>query len=351
MNIPRKILVIRLSSLGDILHTLPAFQDLKHSFPDSHIDWLVSRSCAFLLSAVPGIHRIHVFDKTTLLASESQDRNSLSLPALIRSLRRERYDICIDFQGLLKTAVIGFMSGASIRIGFPKDHVRERPSHWFYNRSPAIPEEPEHVLSLNRRLAACAGARAHTFAFNPVLPDRDRDLVVSLLKKDGLDEPVVINPGGGWKSKVWDPARYGKLAERIRRELGLGVVVTTGPGEEALYRQLAAHSGQPAPIHLQISFLQMMPLLERAQLLVGGDTGPLHLACALKTPVVGIFGPTSAVRNGPWNSASEVVSNGIDCIGCYKRNCPANNDCMDIPVDDVFAAVTRILEKAAARPI
>ncbi len=351
MNIPKKILVIRLSSLGDILHTLPAFLDLRRSFPDARIDWIAARSCAFLLSAVQGIDKVHVFDKGALPAFRSQDRTSLSLTALIRSVRRERYDVCIDFQGLLKTALIGFVSGAGARIGFPKDQVRERPSHWFYSGTPVIPENPEHVVSLNRRLAECAGACKHPFAFDPVFSEKDGDLVASLLDKNGLDNPVVINPGGGWKSKVWDAARYGKLAGRIRRELDTGVVVTTGPGEEALFEKLAAHCGGPAPVHLQISFLQMIPLLERAQLLIGGDTGPLHLACALQTPVVGIFGPTSAVRNGPWHSESEVVTNGIACSGCYKRDCPTNNDCMDIAVEDVFTAVTRILEKAAVRPI
>lgn len=351
MNFPRKILVIRLSSLGDILHALPAFHDLRNTFPDARIDWAVARNCAFLLSAVRGIGKVYSFDKTALLALQSRHETSLPLPALIRSLRRERYDICIDFQGLLKTAIIGFMSGARVRIGFPGDQVRERPSHWFYGRTPAIPGEPEHVVDLNRRLAECAGARRHTFAFDPVFSREDRDLVESLLEKYGVDRPVVLNPGGGWKSKVWDSARYGELAAGIRTELGLDVVVTTGPGEEALYEKIAAYCGKPAPVHLQVSFLQMMPLLERARLLIGGDTGPLHLACALRTPVVAIFGPTSATRNGPWNTESEVVTNGIHCGGCYKRNCPTDSGCMDIPVGDVFAAVTRIVEKAAGRPI
>lgn len=351
MNIPQKILVIRLSSLGDILHTLPAFHDLRRSFPHAQIDWVVSRNCAALLSAVQGIRQIHIFDKTALFAVQPEDKTRRSLPALIRSLRRERYDVSIDFQGLLKTAAIGLMGGSGLRIGFPKSQVRERPSHWFYSRTPAIPGKPEHVVSLNRRLAECTGAQAHPFTFEPVCSDNDSDLVASLLENNGLDRPVVINPGGGWKSKVWNPARYGELARRIRGELGLDLAVTTGPGEEALYEELAARCGEPVPVHLRISFLQMIPLLKRARLLIGGDTGPLHLACALQAPVVGIFGPTSAVRNGPWNGESEVVTNGIDCSGCYKRTCPANNDCMDIRVDDVFAAVTRILEKDATGPI
>jgi len=351
MNDPLKILVIRLSSLGDILHTLPAFYDLRHSFPDAKIDWVAARDCAFLLSTVQGIDTIHIFDKTAFLPFQSKSEPVYPLWNLIRSLRKEHYDICIDFQGLLKTAFLGFMSGAAARTGFPDCIVREWPSHWFYNKSPVIPQKPMHVLDLNRKLSESAGACSFPFTFDPVISDNDRDHVASLLERNGLTKFVVINPGGGWKSKIWNPAYYGELAGRIHRELNLQVVVTTGPGEDELYQELAAHCSGSSPAHLRISFLQLIPLLKRARLLIGGDTGPFHLACALQIPVVGIFGPTSVVRNGPWNDRNEVVTNDVDCSGCYKRDCPTENACMNIPVDDVFSAMTQILKKVHTEPI
>ncbi len=341
MTDPLKILVIRLSSLGDILHALPAFAGLRAAFPDAKIDWLVGKSAGFLLSAVPGINTVHTFDKTALF----QPTLRSPLWRLIRKLRAEHYDFSIDFQGLLKTAFLGCMSGANIRIGFPKNMARETPAHWFYNRMPCKPEQTLHVIEMNRLLAGCIGAEIVKTELELVVDDKDARYIESLIEKNGLNKFVVLNPGGGWPSKTWKPEYFGQLADKIQRELNHQVVVTTGPGEESLYEAISAHCRATLPIHIQISFLQLIPLLRKARLLIGGDTGPFHLACALNTAVVGIYGPTCPVRNGPWGKNDEVVVHALPCSLCYKRECPTDNACMDIGVDEVFAAVTRRMEK------
>jgi len=351
MNAPLKILVIRLSSLGDILHALPAFFDLRTSFPDARIDWLAGHGAAPLLSAVRGIGTVHIFDKTAAFALPSSRAGRHSLLRVVRTLRGQQYGCCIDFQGLLKTALLSSLSGAGTRIGFPAGQVREWPAHWFYNRSPARLRQPLHVVELNRLLARCAGARPHSVPFDFAVSREDRDHVDSLISGAGLEDFVVINPGGGWESKTWKPEYYGELCTRIRDEWNLPVVVTTGPGEHPLYQRIAATCGGAPPAHFRVSFLQLIPLLEKARLLVGGDTGPFHLACALQTPVVGIFGPTSPVRNGPWRDADEAVTRGAACSGCYKRKCPTDGGCMDIPVDAVFSAVTRRLLSSGQKPL
>ena len=216
MNSQLKILVIRLSSLGDILHTLPAFFDLRNSFPDAKIDWLVGNSCSFLLSTVPGIDTIHVFDKNAVLSPPSGGSTHHPLWSLIRKLRAERYDYSIDFQGLIKTALLGLLSGASTRVGFSKRLVREQPAHWFYHRTGIHPEKPVHILNLNRTLSEVAGARPVSIPFEPVVALEDRRHVDSLIEKEGLTDFTVVNPGGGWPSKRWNPARYGNLAETTR---------------------------------------------------------------------------------------------------------------------------------------
>jgi len=345
MNDSPKILIIRLSSLGDILHTLPAFASLRASFPKGRIDWLVGAKFSFLLSAVRGIDTVHTVDTSRLLRLRPDTAAWRQIMNLIHSLQRQRYDFSLDFQGLLKTAFLSLMSGASTRIGFSKDLVREFPAHWFYDETLDKPPEQIHVLGLNRRLAELTGARAEPGPLDLVAPEDDARLVNSLLTRERLTDYVVINPGGGWPSKVWQPQRYGALAERILAERGLEVIVTTGPGEEVLYEAIAAHSGKASPRHFRLTFLQLIPLLKRARLLIGGDTGPFHLACALGAPVVGIFGPTSPVRNGPWSDGNEVICRSLPCSFCHKRRCPINNECMDIPVDDVFAAVIRQLDK------
>jgi heptosyltransferase I len=337
-----KFLIIRLSSLGDILHALPAFEDLRKSFPNARIDWLVGENSAFLLSAVPGIHKVRQLDTKSLLRVRWNRSAWSQAFSLVRDLRTERYDCSIDFQGLLKTAFLGLCSGSRRRLGFSGDLVREPPAHWFYHRTLRKPDRPAHVRILNQMLAELAGAaRSSFFPLPLVVPEADARHVDSLLQKNDLTDFVVINPGGGWPTKRWKPDRYGELAARIHTELSLPVVVTTGPGEGHFYEEIAAHSGKAAMHHFQISFIQLIHLLKKARLFVGCDTGPFHLACAVGTPVVGIFGPTSPVRNGPWNDGEEVVTRMLPCGPCHKRACTAKEDCMDIPVSEVFAAVKR----------
>jgi len=325
------ILILRLSSLGDILHTLPAFADLRSAFPKSKIDWLVSEKHRFLVSAVRGIDTVRVF------------KSAGHLPGLVRDLRRQRYEYCIDFQGLLKSAALGLLSGARTRLGFSRGLAREFPAHWFYTRTLPDPQKPIHVLQLNRMLAGMAGAVPVQALPDFFVPGEDASFVESLLRRENLADFLVINPGGGWPTKRWSAQRYGNLADKIAAELGLPVVVTTGPGEEALYQAIAASCRASLPRHFAVSFLQLIPLFKRTRLVIGGDTGPFHLACALGTPVVGIFGPTSPARNGSWRSGDEVVAHTLPCSYCYGRTCPTANECMDISVDEVFAAVVRRL--------
>jgi heptosyltransferase-1 len=342
MNASPRILIIRLSSLGDILHALPAFAGLRSSFPNARIDWLVGKGSRFLLSAIPGIDSVHVLDADALRHLPG------ILPAwnqawrLIQDLRSQRYDFSLDFQGLLKTALIGAISGSRTRLGFSKRLVREPPAHWFYHQTLDEPDRQLHVVALNQMLAGLIGARSLTPTFDFLVSGRDQRHVDSILANEQLEDFVVINPGGGWPTKRWEPKRYGDLAAKIQKA-GLPVVVTTGPGEEAFFDDIAGRCGNTPPRHLQLSFLQLIPLLRKARLLIGGDTGPFHLACALGTPVVGIFGPTSPDRNGPWRAGDEVVMHRLPCSFCHKRSCPTKNECMDITATEVFAAVIRRL--------
>jgi heptosyltransferase I len=348
MSAPSKILVVRLSSLGDILHALPAFRSLRESFPDSRIDWIVEERMRIVLSAVRGIDHVRSIDTRLLRRSPLNTGAWRAHYEAIRALRATRYDCAIDFQGLIKTAVLSCLSGARVRIGFGRQLVREPGAHLFYHRTLGVVGRPLHVTALNGLLAELAGGRPVS-GVAPALeaPPEDNRAVDALLRSAGLTRFVILNPGGGWYTKRWSPTRYGSLAAKIRSELGLGVVVTTGPGEQGLYDEISRHSGVLPPVHMHVPFLRLIPLIQRAHLLVGGDTGPFHLACALGTPVVGILGPTSPVRNGPWRDSDEAVVRVLPCSFCNGRSCPTRNECMDISVDEVYTAVVRRLGRPA----
>lgn len=344
------MLILRLSSLGDILHTLPAFAALRTAYPDSRIDWLVAEKCRFLVSAIRGIDTIHVLDTSRLLRFPPDRTAWLRLRRLVRDLRNRRYDYSLDFQGLIKTSILGLLAGARERLGFSREMVREFPAHWLYSRTPASPSSPVHVVHLNRSLAELIGPLPDAAVPDFIVPDEDAVRVNALLKKEPLGDFVVLNPGGGWPTKRWSPEKYGHLAKRIYFELGLQVIVTTGPGEDSYYAVIAKHCDRYVPYHFRVSFLQLIPLFKKARLVIGGDTGPFHLACALGIPVVGIFGPTSPLRNGPWTGDDKAVTHTLPCSFCYGRSCNSGNECMDISVNEVFAAVEQRLALIGRSP-
>jgi heptosyltransferase I len=347
MKQPGKILIIRLSSLGDIIHTLPAFHSLRDAFPEARIDWLVESRLAYLLRAVEGIDEILPIDTRSFRANLLNGKSWQGLMSPVRIVRSRRYDRVIDFQGLIKTAFLSCLSGARMRIGFSRELVRERPAHWFYHRTPANPASPVHVARLNMLVACAAGAQPAELRAHLRADPNDVRAVETKLQEEQLCDFIVINPGGGWPTKRWDPVRFGSLSELIHTKLGKQVVVVTGPGEEPLYRAIADQCREKPPVHLPLPFMQLIPLFEKARLVVAGDTGPLHLACALETPVVALMGPTDPIRNGPWSGKDEVVVRSLPCSFCHGRSCPTANECMDIPVDEVFAAIVRRLERTA----
>jgi lipopolysaccharide heptosyltransferase I len=347
MNAPRKILIIRLSSLGDILHAVPAVQSLRRTFPEARIDWLVEQRTSVLLSAVVGIDRIFTIDTRSLRMGILRSESWTRLWAVLRALRAERYDLSLDFQGLVKTGLLSLLCGATERLGFDRKLVREQPAQWFYTRRVGRGPSARHVVQLNESLAQAAGALRPTGRAELRARPEHLASIEDRLRQEKLSDFVVINPGGGWITKKWSPQKYGQLAERIASELGLPVVVTTGPGEEDLYHQIVRSCSDPVPRHFQVSFMELIPLLSSARLLIGGDTGPFHLACALGTPVVGIFGPTSPARNGPWSGEDEAVARTLSCSFCNGRTCPTSIECMDISMEEVFQSVQRRLARPA----
>ena len=334
----RRILIVRLGALGDIVHAVPVAAALRSRFPDARIDWVVDERHREVLELVPVVDRPIVFRTQ----SASLGRRVVELR---RTLRCESYDIAIDVQGLLKSAVVARLSGARRILGFTPPYLRERAARVFYTET-HDPGDTTHVIEKNLTLAASLGADVSRIRVPLKVPaSAVLDAVRARRSGAGDTSFVVLNPGAAWPNKRWPPDRFGAVAQWLRREHGLSSVVTWGPGDETLAAAVVAGSAGAAELAPPTSIADLLAIVREAALMVSGDTGPVHLAAAVGTPIVGIYGPTDAARNGPWAVDDVTVSRFTAC-GCYhQRRCRVARWCLeDISVGDVTAAIVRRLE-------
>ena len=345
-----RVLIVRLGALGDVVHTIPVAAALGRRFPDAAVDWAIDERFAALLELVPGLdRRIVLRTRGPALAAWR---------ALRRELRQVRYDVALDVQGLGKSALVARLSGAHRVVGFSPRFLRERWARWLYTET-ADPGRPRHVVERNLGILGALGAAGRDWAF-PVRVGASA--VVDALRRL-LDPPdagyVVINPNAAWLSKRWSPRRYGAVAAHVVRAHGRPCVVIWGPGDEPRAAAVVAASGGAAMLAPATDLVELAAVLRAGALLVSGDTGPLHLAAALGTPVVGVYGPSDPARNGPWSPDDEVVSVFPDCACAARRarggravpmvrRCRARSGCLDaVTVEQVCAAVDRRLSRIA----
>jgi lipopolysaccharide heptosyltransferase I len=336
----RSILIVRLGALGDLVHALPAVAALRTAWPDARIDWLVDERYAALLAMVPVINRTIVVGGAT----------GASALAALRLLRRERYDAAIDLQGLLKSAAFARFSGARDTVGFATAQLRERAASLLYTTRIRA-DDRGHVirknLSLVRALGVTADAMTCPLAVSPtpILAE-----VRELLGAGDAGAFAIINPGAGWPNKQWPADRYGAVAAHLARRYGWPSLVAWGPGELERAERVAIASDGAARVAPATSLADLVALARAAALFVAGDTGPLQLAAAVGTPVVGVFGPTDPARNGPWAVDDVCVSRFDECECHHKRRCRRPTPCIEtIAPQEVIDAVDRRLADRGAR--
>jgi lipopolysaccharide heptosyltransferase I len=336
----QRILLVRLGALGDLVHALPAAAALRERYPAAGIDWIVDRRHRPFLDLVPILDRRIVWETAAGLGVSV---------AIIRELRSARYDAALDLQGLLKSAVLARLSGAQRVVGFAAGHLRERTAHPFYRES-CDPTPAIHVVDKNLALAAHIGGSPHVRRFPIDIPaSAVPDQVRSGLDVASEGRFAIINPGAAWPNKQWPPERFGEVARFLRERHGLPAAVMWGPGEERLARDIVATSGGAASLAPPTTLSDLVALVHAACLVVAGDTGPLHIAAAVGTPVVGIFGPTNPARNGPWSNDDLTVSRFDACRCHHQRRCHANTWCLDeIGVGELQDAVSRRLDRRSA---
>jgi lipopolysaccharide heptosyltransferase I len=323
-------LIIRLSSLGDIIHTLPAFSALRRNFPEARIRWAVEEKGREILDLVPGLDEIIVVHRKKWLRSA-------------RNLRR-RDQVALDFQGLVKSGLLAFLSGSRRKIGFHRKNCREPLASLFYSETPEpFPEEEEHVIAKNLTLLEGLGIRTQEFEFPLVLPEEIRQGVESKLEALGYrndQELLLFNLGAAWMTKRWFPERWSELIEKTRFDRSFPLLLWGNDEERRLALSVSENTG--AALAPFLSIKEVISLVRRTSLVVSGDTFALQVACALGVPAVALFGPTNPRRNGPFRSRDRTVFSKLDCNPCYKRTCPTVECLRAITVEDAAAAVRKV---------
>ncbi|PYX82261.1 MAG: lipopolysaccharide heptosyltransferase I [Acidobacteria bacterium] len=347
----RRLLVVRLSAMGDVIHTLPAVAALREAFPETMIGWAIEERWAELLctrSARPGgarsprrplADRVHTFNLRGWRRSLLSARTWEQIRTSFGDLQAENYEVAVDFQGAIRSALLASWSGAPTIFGFAEP--RENLASLFYTRQ--VQARGTHVIEQNLSLASAVAWRA--LSLPPVAFPQDELVQYNCqraLQALGGADYLILNPGAGWGAKQWPAERYGQVAKRLSEGAGLKSLINFGPGEEDLARAAEAASGGAA-VASSGSVSELIVLTRRARLVIGGDTGPLHLGAALRIPVVGIFGPTNPARNGPFGTRSIVLRNPLSPITHVRRK-EADEAMLEITPEDVIQAALKLLK-------
>jgi lipopolysaccharide heptosyltransferase I len=343
-----KVLIVRLGALGDVVHAIPVAAAIRRAWPDARIDWLVSAKHRDILDLVP------VVDRRVVINDRSDAAGGHSLLAAIRELRAGRYDIAIDLQGLLKSAVLARLSGAAQVVGFASSYAREPLARVFYTvaHDPGRGgmfdrREKRHVVDINLGVLDAIGVTPREPEFPIAVVESDAARRIA--ERTG-GRYALLNPGAAGLNKRWPPDRFGAVAAALKSRHGLASAILWGPGEEALAQETVAQSSGAATATDRTTIADIVALARGAAVMVSGDTGPTHIAAAVGTPLVGIYGPTRPARNGPLAADDQTVSRDAICQCHHLRRCKLDRMCLlDIEVAEVVAAVDRRLAARGVR--
>ena len=345
----RRLLIVRLGSMGDIIHTLPAATALRHAFPGIKIGWVVEERWAELLCTLPTpragplspqrplVEHVHTVNTKKWRKPLLSIQNWQEIGACFSELRASRYDAAVDFQGAARSALIARWSGAPVVFGAAQP--RENVASMLYTR-PRV-GVGTHVVEQNLALAAAlAGESLELPAVEFPHDEAAEQECARRLEELALGRFVLLNPGAGWGAKRWPADRYAEVAKQLAVQ-GLPSLVNFGPGESELAAAVAEGGGGAARA-IACTLTQLIALTRRATLFIGGDTGPMHLAAALGVPVVAIFGPTNPARNGPFGTRS-VVLRSPSSVTSHARRARPDSGLLEISPSSVVAAAWQLL--------
>lgn len=328
----KRILIVKLSSIGDVVHTLPVLNALKKKYLKSYIAWVVKKKAADIITGHPHLDEVIIYEGVRKTA---------------KKLRSLKFDLAIELQGLFRSGLLTFLSGAKTRLGFSRANSQEM-GYLFLNQRVTPREEDRHVVEKNLSLLRSLGIEVKEKEFIIPISDENKEYIAHFLKGEGItpDDPLVaLNPGASWQSKLWSEERWAELADQLIKELEAKIIFLWGPGERDLVDSIAKRMETTPFVSCKTNLKELACLISKCSLFVGGETGPLHIACALNIPTVALIGPTDSIRNGPYGEGHIVIEKDLPCRGCWKHRCK-RLDCMRlITADEVFSAVERQLRR------
>ncbi len=342
-----RLLVVRLSAMGDIIHTLPAVTALREAFPHATLGWLVEERWAELLCTLryprsgrrssqrPLVDRVHTVNTGAWRRSPFSFNTWQQMAVGLSELRGLGYDAAVDFQGAVRTALLALWSGAAVVYG--DIQPRENAASMWYTRQ--VLTAGTHVVQQALSLAHAVIQRSTPAPKVEFPVDPDAENRIAALAGD-VHDFAILNPGAGWGAKQWPVERYGLVAQELAKD-GLQSLINYGPGEEELAVAVESASAGAAR-KMSCSISELIALTRRARLFIGGDTGPMHLAAALQIPVVGIFGPTNPARNGPFGTSS-IVLRSTSSLTSHARHREPEKGLLEITPENVMAAARKLL--------
>jgi 3-deoxy-D-manno-octulosonic-acid transferase/heptosyltransferase-1 len=345
------LLIVKLSSIGDVIHTLPSLAALRKAFPNAHISWVIEEASAPIVKGNPYLDNLIVSRRKTWnenLKKGVRIRETFQeIKFFIKQLRQRPYDIVIDFNGLLKSAILVLLSGARRKIGY---NSLQELSGLFYNEK-IFENMDKHAVDRYLDFVRHLGAACDNPEFYLPISEADKKNVDVLLSTAGISGDkkfVAISPMSfAGETRLWYEDRYAVLADRIIEELKTEVVFTGSRSGGMIDRIQSMMTNKTLNLEGKTSLLELAHLYERAELLITPDSGPMHIAAAVGTPVIALFGASAYWRTGPYGKGHKIISANLPCSPCFLKKCSKKKCMQDISTDHVFAAVERVLTNGA----
>lgn len=334
------ILIVKLSAIGDVIHSLPVAPALKKCFPQARITWIVEPPAYDLVTNNPYIDEVIVFEKKKFKSLSGFCRHA---PEFIRILRERQFDLSLDLQGLFKSAAISFLSAAPQRLVY----CNAREYSDVFGKKVCGTNSNGHIVERYLDVVRALGCQINQPEFIINITENEAAVARKLLGSSANIPYVVMALGANWSNKIWPAEKYAAICKYLYADGKIAPVIVGGPGELPLYEKLAANT-QISPVNLvgKTSLKQLAYIIKHAKAFIGGDTGPMHLAAALGTPTIALMGPTDKVRNGPYGDTHKVILSDRPCKGCWRRKCPQGLDCLDaINAGEVYVALTDMMRR------